>query len=60
MYEREVSFDFESLYGSLDDDGKGRKALGIAEGLEDAGNMEEAVLWYKKAFRLSPGLERGS
>jgi hypothetical protein len=60
MYEREVPFDFEGIYGGLDDEGKGRKALDIAEGLEDAGNSSEAVLWYKKAFRLAPGLERCS
>lgn len=63
MYEREVEFDFETVYGvgglGLDDGGKGRKALMIAEGLEDAGNSEEAVEWYKRAFRLAPGLERG-
>lgn len=61
MYEREIPFDFEGIYGKeglgLDDEGKGRKALGIAEGLEDAGNSEEAVAWYKKAFRLAPGLD---
>jgi hypothetical protein len=54
MYEREEEFDFERLYGKLGDREKGEKALGIAEGLEDAGNREEAVKWYKKAFRLCP------
>jgi hypothetical protein len=37
MYAREQEFDFERLYGALGEEGKGRKALGIAEGLEDAG-----------------------
>lgn len=59
MYEREVPFDFDGIYGGLDDEGKGKKALLIAEGLEDAGNLIEAVCWYKRAFRLAPGLERG-
>jgi tetratricopeptide (TPR) repeat protein len=54
MYEREEEFDFERLYRALGDREKGEKALGIAEGLEDAGNREEAVKWYKKAFRLCP------
>jgi hypothetical protein len=58
MYEREVPFDFEDIHGGLDNEGKGRKALALAEGLEDSGNSEDAVRWYKKAFGLAPGLER--
>lgn len=58
MYEREVPFDFERISGGLDDEEKGRQALALAEGLEDAGNREEAVRWYKKAFKLAPALER--
>lgn len=34
----------------------GRKALAFAEGLEDAGFGEEAVVWYKRAERLAEGL----
>jgi hypothetical protein len=56
MYVREKGFDFETLYDRLDDEVKGRKALGIAEGLEDAGRGGEAVRWYKKAFGLWPAL----
>ncbi|PMD40324.1 hypothetical protein L207DRAFT_511830, partial [Hyaloscypha variabilis F] len=64
MYSRDEEFDFERLgefegvYGALGDERKGRKALAIAEGLEDAGRGEEAVVWYKKAFRLWPALGR--
>ena len=54
MYWRDEEFDFERLCQGLGDREKGEKALGIAEGLEDAGNREEAVKWYKKAFRLCP------
>lgn len=56
MFIRDKNFDFESLYGVLDGEAKGRKALGIAEGLEDAGRGGEAVGWYKKAFALWPAL----
>jgi hypothetical protein len=64
MYKREKENDFEHLgdfervYGALGDEEKGRKALVIAEGLEDAGKGMEAVVWYKRAFRLWPALEK--
>ena len=58
MYAREVSFDFNVLYADLSNEEKGKKALGIAEALEDAGSNEEAVGWYKRAFRLFPDLGR--
>ncbi|KAF2800243.1 hypothetical protein K505DRAFT_383349 [Melanomma pulvis-pyrius CBS 109.77] len=51
LYKRE-KFDFEGMYGHWNDEEKGMKALLLAEGLEDSGNREEAVKWYKKAFRL--------
>jgi hypothetical protein len=54
LYERVVEFDFEDLYGRLGVREKGQKALDIASSLEDAGNSEEAVAWYKKALRYSP------
>jgi hypothetical protein len=57
MYVRDKDFDFETLYGRQDGEVKGRKALSIAEGLEDAGKGGEAVRWYKKAFGLLPALE---
>jgi hypothetical protein len=68
MYRREKDFDFEEFFEkrglgeedrALGKEERGRKALGIAEGLEDAGCSEEAVRWYKIAFREWPELERG-
>lgn len=53
LYERVVPFDFEVMYRGLDDREKGEKAVEIASGLEDAGNMEEALKWYKKAAKFS-------
>jgi len=59
MYWRDEEFDFERLCeGEGGDERRGRRALAIAEGLEDAGKGEEAVVWYKKAFRLWPALGR--
>ncbi len=59
MYVRDETFDFERLCKGMDDEQKGRKALGIAEGLEDAGRGSEAVGWYKRAFGLWPALGGG-
>ncbi|KAG4432111.1 hypothetical protein IFR05_012410 [Cadophora sp. M221] len=57
--EGEMSFEeFLALRG-LGDEERGRKALTVAEGLEDSGKNEEAVVWYKKAYRLWPALEMG-
>ena len=60
MFEREEEFDFEGLYGGLSKREKGNKALEIARRLEDGGSGSEALWWYRKAFRLDPGLEGGS
>jgi len=60
MYERNVPFEFERLVkrlGLTTDEEKGQKALEIALALEDAGNRDEAVRWYKKAFRLDGKLD---
>jgi hypothetical protein len=60
MFERDIPMDFGSMYGNLDNDGKGRKALDLAQCLEDSGSKNEAVVWYRKAFRLCPELERAA
>jgi hypothetical protein len=52
MYEREEPFDFDIVYGHLDDEGRGKKALFLAGCLEDSGNGNEATEWYKKAIKL--------
>ena len=59
MYWRDEEFDFERLCegdAEMGSEKRGRRALAIAEGLEDAGRGEEAVVWYKKAFGLWPAL----
>ena len=59
MYWRDQEFDFDKLCegdGEMGDERRGRRALALAEALEDAGRREEAVEWYKKAFRLWPAL----
>jgi hypothetical protein len=59
MYWRDEEFDFERLCegdGEMGSERRGRRALAIAEGLEDAGRGMEAVEWYKKAFALWPAL----
>ena len=59
MFEREKEFDFEGLYSELSSQDRGAKALEIAQRLEDGGNGDDAIRWYKKAFKLNPGLEVG-
>jgi hypothetical protein len=52
MYEREEPFDFDTVYGHLGDEERGKKAMFLAECLEDAGNGSEATKWYRKAIKL--------
>jgi hypothetical protein len=58
MYSRDMPFDLYIVFPGLSDEEKGRKALDIAARLEDANNQEEALRWYKKAFRLCPALDQ--
>jgi hypothetical protein len=58
MYRRVIEFDFEQIYGKLDDEAKGTEMLEIAQRLEDSGQSKEAVEWYKKAFKTWPALEK--
>jgi hypothetical protein len=61
MFTREKEFDWHLLCerNGWGKEEKGRHALKLAEGLEDAGSSAEAVGWYKVAFREWPELERG-
>jgi hypothetical protein len=56
MFTRDVPFEMDVAFLGLSDTEKGRKALDIASRLEDANNQTEAIVWYKRAFRLCPDL----
>lgn len=58
MFERIEEWSEERVWKGLSGEEKGRRALRIAEGLEDAGKGGEAVGWYRKAFRMAPELEK--
>lgn len=62
MYRRAIAFNFDAFMEDkeMSDERKGVEMLEIAEGLEDSGEREKAVEWYKRAFRMWPPLERGS
>ena len=57
IYQRETPFSFEAMYGGLSAHEKAAKALNLAERLEDGGSRDDAVMWYRKAFKLNPELE---
>jgi hypothetical protein len=60
LFSRDVPFQFDALFVDLAEEQKAQKALDLALRLEDGGNREEAVRWYRKAFKLDPRLERGA
>ncbi|OQU96582.1 hypothetical protein CLAIMM_02647 [Cladophialophora immunda] len=62
MFQRARPFTFDEMYPPYKFTAKERalKALDLAQRLEDAGNRDEAVRWYKLAFRLDEDLERYS
>jgi hypothetical protein len=60
MFVRDEPYDLNAVCAGWSDEEKGRKALKWAGRLEDGGNHEMAVAWYKKAFRLCPALEQPS
>jgi hypothetical protein len=57
IYKRETPFRFEEVYVGLSAQEKAVKALNIAERLEDGGNRDGAVAWYRKAFKLNPDVQ---
>jgi hypothetical protein len=59
LFERNMPFDFDRMYEELNKEERGRKAMNLAVRFEDGGNMTEAYLWYRKAFKLYPELEKG-
>jgi hypothetical protein len=59
IYQRETPFDFEAMFGGLSAQEKAAKAINLAERLEDGGNRDGAVMWYRKAYKLNPELESG-
>jgi hypothetical protein len=60
MFIRDEPYDINVACAGLSDEMKGIKALEWAVRLEDGGNRELAVAWYKKAFRLYPALDQQS
>jgi len=62
LFQRDQPFVFEAVYPSSQFDARerGARALDIARRLEDGGNRDEAVRWYKLAFRLDESLEKVS
>lgn len=58
VFVRDEPFDLDIACVGLSREDKGRKALELAVKLEDGGNGEQAVVWYRKAFRLWPPLEQ--
>jgi len=45
MYERVEEWSEERVWKGLGSEEKGRRALLVAEGLEDSGSSEEAIRW---------------
>lgn len=62
MFRRERPFNFAEMYPEekFEVKQRARKALELARRLEDGGNRDDAVKWYKVAFRLDEELERAS
>lgn len=62
VFRRERPFSFTEMYPEekFEVKQRARKALDLAQRLEDGGNRDDAVKWYKVAFRLDEELERGS
>lgn len=58
MFSRDEPYDFESLCAGLSGEEKGRKALQLAVKLEDGNNQQDALTWYRKAYRLYPDIDR--
>jgi tetratricopeptide (TPR) repeat protein len=58
MFIRDEPYDFDSLYADLGREEKARKALALAVRLEDGKNQQEALTWYRKAYRIWPDLDR--
>jgi hypothetical protein len=52
MYQREGKFDFEKLYGYLNDVEQSEKASELGNALIEGGATEEAKFWYEKAQKL--------
>jgi hypothetical protein len=58
VFSRDEPFDFESICVGLSKEEQGRKALALAIRLEDGKNQQEALVWYRKAYRLWPDLDQ--
>jgi len=52
IYQREGEFNFEKLYGHLNDVEQSEEASQLADALMEGGATEEAEFWYEKAQKL--------
>jgi hypothetical protein len=59
MFQRDEPCDLNRVFEGLSAEEKGERALALVVKLEDGNNLDDAIVWYRKAYRLNPALETG-